>query len=540
MATQYDGSVRIDTRINTTNFNAGMKKLKAAATDALIVVLNATNGVLLGLLRVRNALVAFGSFGVAVFKKLLLGGLLLFAVTAAKVFATLRESMQEIINLRGGTLAQDVEGIKNQFTELRYAVANAFLPLVEFAIPYIRLALDWLIRLFNQVAMITAAFIGQKEVMQVIAGSAQKIADANKKSEKAARGQLAAFDQISVLQKPQEAETSDLPKVATELVPITDDILQNVSAIKAEIAEWFADPEGKLKELGQTLSDGFKDFIFWEEWVMFFQRAWQRTVDFVKSEWDGIRTFFANTWEFIKADFALLGDFFKGIWDGVVEGISRGWNTAVELIQNGFATIGNVLENAKETWAAVADSWRQVLDGIIEFLTGVFTGNWRQAWDGITNIFDGILNGWKSIFKGAINAMIELINGLLRAVVIGINAVAEALSGINITIPDWVPGIGGSSLNFNIPSITAPQIPRLATGAVIPPNAEFAAILGDNKRENEILAPESTIRRIIQEELGSGSQTIDNVITLDGEVIYRNQKRVGTRHGKSLISGGVV
>jgi hypothetical protein len=529
MATQYDGSIRIDTRVNTGNFNAGMKKLKAAATDALIVVLNATNGVLLGLLRVRNALVAFGSFGVAVFKKLLLGGLLLFAVTAAKVFATLRESMQEIINLRGGTLAQDVEGIKNQFTELRYAVANAFLPLVEFAIPYIRLALDWLIRLFNQVAMITAAFIGQKEVMQVIAGSAQKIADANKKSEKAARGQLAAFDQINVLQKPQQDELADVPGVATKLVPITDEILTKVQNIKDEIAKWFADPIGELK-----------NFVFWEEWVMFFQRAWARTVEFVKNEWDGVKTFFSNTWEFIKADFAILGDFFKGIWDGVVEGISRGWNTIVALVQNGFATIGNIFENAKETWAAVADAWRQVLNGIIDFVAGVFTGNWQRAWDGITNIFDGILNGWKSIFKGAINAMIELINGLLRAVVIGINAVAEALSGINITIPDWVPGIGGSSLNFNIPSITAPQIPRLATGAVIPPNAEFAAILGDNKRENEILAPESTIRRIIQEELGSGSQTIDNVITLDGEVIYRNQKRVGTRHGKSLISGGVV
>src|SRR3990172_2847645 len=100
---------------------------------------------------------------------------------------------------------------------MKASIAAAFLPLVEIAIPYIQMALDWLIKFFNQVAMITAAFAGQKTVMQVVAGSAAKLAKNTEKAKKAAEGALAAFDQINVLAKQAAGVDTTAPKVETNL-----------------------------------------------------------------------------------------------------------------------------------------------------------------------------------------------------------------------------------------------------------------------------------------------------------------------------------
>ena len=92
----------------------------------------------------------------------------------------------------------------------------------------------------------------------------------------------------------------------------------------------------------------------------------------------------------------------------------------------------------------------------------------------------------------------------------------------------------------NIPEVTAPQIPRLATGAVIPPNAQFLAMLGDQRHGTNIEAPLDTIKQAMSEVLGGGGgeMTIPITLTLDGEVIYQNQKKIQWRRGTSLIMGG--
>ncbi len=89
-----------------------------------------------------------------------------------------------------------------------------------------------------------------------------------------------------------------------------------------------------------------------------------------------------------------------------------------------------------------------VFGGLIDFITGVFTGNWSRAWEGVKSIFSGAFQALVGLAKAPINAVIGIING--------------AISGINklgITIPDWVPGIGGKSFSVNIP-----RIPALAVG----------------------------------------------------------------------------
>ena len=104
-----------------------------------------------------------------------------------------------------------------------------------------------------------------------------------------------------------------------------------------------------------------------------------------------------------------------------------------------FANISNVVT-----------SLQGVFDGLIQFITGVFTGNWAQAWEGVKSIFSNAFSALVELCKIPINAVIGVINGAIR----GINSIV----GGGVTIPDWLPGGGGTfSLHLN-------EIPMLAKG----------------------------------------------------------------------------
>lgn len=129
---------------------------------------------------------------------------------------------------------------------------------------------------------------------------------------------------------------------------------------------------------------------------------------------------------------------------------------------------------------AMIDGLKQTFGGLIDFVTGVFTGDWDKAWDGLV-----------STGRGAVNVLISILNSLIDLAVAGLNL-------IQIDVPDWVPLIGGRHFGINIQN--PPKIPYLAQGAVIPPNREFMAVLGDQKHGTNIEAPEDLIRKIVREE----------------------------------------
>lgn len=140
---------------------------------------------------------------------------------------------------------------------------------------------------------------------------------------------------------------------------------------------------------------------------------------------------------------------------------------------------------------------KQLCQGFIDFFTGVFSGDWDKAWQGIVNVG-----------KGAVNILISIINSMIDLVVRGLNL-------ISFDVPNWIPGIGGMHVGFNIQK--APQIPYLAQGAVIPPNREFMAVLGDQTSGNNIEAPEDLIRKIVREET-AGNGDWDLNITFEGDL----------------------
>lgn len=145
--------------------------------------------------------------------------------------------------------------------------------------------------------------------------------------------------------------------------------------------------------------------------------------------------------------------------------------------------LGNILNgffaNVENIWNGI----KQIFEGVINFIQGVFTGNWQQAWEGVKQIFSGVWDTFVGIVKAPINAIIGLINGLIGA----INMATGRLNSLKISVPDWIPGIGGKSFGFNIPSI--PSIPYLAKGGTV---LSGSAIVGEAGPELLTVGPSGT------------------------------------------------
>lgn len=212
-----------------------------------------------------------------------------------------------------------------------------------------------------------------------------------------------------------------------------------------------------------------------------------------------------------------------------------------------------VKEVAAKCWEAIKTAWNKAgtwfNDTIVKPIAKFFTGLWDGLKEGAKTVLDNIKTSFKTVFealvdivKKPVNAIIDVLNGMINGVVSGINSVIRAINSINFTLPDWVPGLGGKGIGFNVKEFNAPKIPKLATGTVVPSNyGEFLAILGDNKRETEVVSPLSTIKQALREtfsELGGmGNNGPTHVhIHLNGKEIHEEVVRVeNEQYGNTQI-----
>lgn len=157
-----------------------------------------------------------------------------------------------------------------------------------------------------------------------------------------------------------------------------------------------------------------------------------------------------------------------------------------------------------------------------------------------------VLTPLKDGFKGFVNTVIGWAEGLANGIVSGIewaiNHVVDMINSISFDVPDWVPFVGGSHFGVSLSHVSFDRvsIPRLATGTVVPPNAgEFAAILGDNKRETEVVSPISTMKQALIEALQEYGVSKEIVLQVNGDLgalvrllkieLSNEEKRKGTR-----------
>lgn len=363
-----------------------------------------------------------------------------------------------------------------------------------------------------------------------------------------------------------------------------------LSTVLPVLTEFGTQALGTLTQVFGEVKDIFDSV--WEEGIApFFKRIvkyWNEAWESVKSVWeahgqpifDGINKAFKNMGDILKNVWEL---FLKPVWDNFMQSLDWLWeqhlkplwdqvlafvasliecalaiyNNAIvpigkwvqgylyPILANTINTIWNIISDVAGFFIDIISSIIQACKGVTEFLAGVFTLDFQRALDGLEEIGNSFANAGIALFEGAVNIIIDLINGMINGVVTGINVVINALNSIKFDVPDWVPIWGGKHFGINLSPLTAPQIPklsipRLATGAVIPPNREFLAVLGDQKQGTNIEAPLETIKQAFREALaesgGSGRQM--NVVLQVGrrelartvvELSREEQQRVGMR-----------
>ena len=218
-----------------------------------------------------------------------------------------------------------------------------------------------------------------------------------------------------------------------------------------------------------------------------------------------------------------------------------------------FAGAGDAVTGAAGVMADAVTTALRLFQGLAEFLSNVFAGDWAAAWASVQNTVTDVWAGIQSTVRGAVNGVIGFVNGMLRGVAAGINAVAAALNSLSFTVPDWVPGIGGSRFGVSIGTVTAPQIPMLASGGVIrqPTLAMMGEYAGAGS-DPEIAAPQSAIAQAVSDANGdvvdavltAAQQIIEAIrenggeIVIGDEAIGRAARRYNSR--RAIMTGGAA
>lgn len=218
--------------------------------------------------------------------------------------------------------------------------------------------------------------------------------------------------------------------------------------------------------------------------------------------WDKIKAAFLSAWEAIKSAWSKVVDFFKGIWDGIVSAFS----SVVEWFRNLFQS---AWDGIVSIWNAVIGWFQSVWDGIVGVFSAVgtwFTEKFTEAWENIKAVFstvgeffqgvwDTIVSLFTSIGTAVGDAISGAVKGAINAVLSGaITIINGFISAINLAIGiiNKIPGVSISKLNTL-------DVPQLAEGGYVRPNKPQAVVIGDNKREGEIVSPISKMRDTVLE-----------------------------------------
>ena len=280
-------------------------------------------------------------------------------------------------------------------------------------------------------------------------------------------------------------------------------------------------------EYGEPLVNNIGEFV-------------QKTIDLFQSIWDNVLEPIITP--FLETLSWLWDEHLKGLIEEVSTFILKLTNGALEIYNNviepivswlleklspAFTYIGGLITGVFGTVVSfISDAVKsifKIFGGIIDFITGIFTGNWKKAWNGVKNVFKSIFDGLVNVFKTPINFIID-----------GINAFIKGLN--KIKIPDWVPVVGGKGFNMN-------TIPKLAQGGYARANNPQLAIVGDNKREGEIISPESKIyeqtkKAILDAGSNVGKQELEITIYHkyeDGKTIIQKINQAQIDAGRVLV-----
>lgn len=340
-----------------------------------------------------------------------------------------------------------------------------------------------------------------------------------------------------------------------------------------QVVPWFDQAWLDIKKLAGGVWKEITDTLA-EPWIKAYNTlsdVWKDIKQGCSDGWDAIGKWWDETivswWnENVKPWFT--AEKWSGIWDDVKQGVSDGWlkiknwwNTTIGAWWNTNVKPwftkekwGELWDSVKlgfsEKWTAVEEWWDNSIGGwwdnkVKPWFTKEkwleLLGNVKQAitdkWDEIKTWWNENVAPWftaakwEELGKAAFNGLIGIIESGINKVIFGVQDFLNTIFGGLNRIP---------KVNIELVSWDGVSLPRLAQGAVIPPNREFMAVLGDQKSGTNIETPLATMVQAFRQALSEGGYSggSEATLVLDretlGKVVWKLNKAEGNRIGVNL------
>lgn len=471
-------------------------------------------------------------------------------IGAAMVFNLLRNSLTNLRN-KYITLLKSNDDFSSSLNQIKANLMTAFAPIYNACLPAINSLMNALSKITGTIAVFVSGLFGTSlENAKNQAKGLSKALDETKKSGEEASGSLASFDNLEVISDSGSSAGGSgnsnpgidysgeiqysqrlldfLNKIKDFVVDNKEVILGLLAGISAGLVLIKFGLDG-IMALGigliiagiVTLVQGIINFIndpSWSNFAVILQGlalilagvaiamlavnaanpvAWillaiavvTTLVTLIIKYWDEICNIFGKVGQwFYDNVITPVADFFVGMWNGLVDGAAAAWNG----IKDVFSTVASFFKNI------FSNAWNAV----------------KKVFSVGGKIFDGIKDGIIDGFKAIVNAIIGGINKVVAIPFNGINGALRKIRDISF--------LGISPFKGLIKEISVPQIPQLATGAVIPPRQKFLAMLGDQKHGTNIEAPLETIKQANREVMQEFMGAFSNLNNDEKEIVFRN------------------
>lgn len=342
------------------------------------------------------------------------------------------------------------------------------------------------------------------------------------------------------------------------LVPLINWIIANLLPVVAKIIDVVGTTAIKVLEslikiigdVADTLS-GIIDFlvgVFTGDWEL----AWQGIKEIADGAWSFIKDVVSGAWEIIKTvtkgALSIIKSIISTAWNAIKALTSTIWNAIKKTLSglwNSLKSTASTVFNAIKTkvvgvWDSVKNktskTWENVATFVsnkVEAIKNAITNKFNAARDAVRSAFEGIVD----FIKAPINQAISIVNNAVGMINNAIGGIESAFSFGPWTVPT---PFGSKTIGFHATFPRIGTIPYLASGAVIPPRSEFLAVLGDQKKGNNLEAPESLLRQIVREESGKGQgdgNTYNVTVNASGrkllDIIISEAEMRRNRNGKN-------
>lgn len=451
------------------------------------------------------------------------------------------QDYKDTVTRFGKELADALLTLQLSFGRLKAAIADAVAPIASVFVPMLNAAIQAAIRFAGVVGQflrgVLAGITGNKglaDSAKEATRSEEKLGAAAKAAGRAVKGSLASFDQLERLNRPTGSGggggsgTVDIwGGFAPD--PISPQVQALVDRVLAVLAPLMAIDLNPLQLALQNLWTTFTQlaavagealsFLWYEvltpfiAWVMevlspAFTDTFATGLELVTALLAPLVEGIGILWEALQPVVAFIGEqvitalqnwqqrleilaqvfqekspVIVGIFQNISQMVTQMWAVVAPVLTAFGNHFNQVFGSVSQTAGLVVGYILDMLLGLTGFLSGTFTGSWQKAWEGV-----------KLYLKSAVNGVITLLNSLVSRLASALNAVVRAANKLSFTVPAWVPSVGGRHFGVNLPYVSAPSIPYLAKGAVLPAGKPFLAMVGDQKHGTNIEAPLTTIQ----------------------------------------------